>query len=264
MKGFVWMGRFVSLYGILMLAGILLAAFLAWRLVKRNHLDVNRFLILAGYGLLGGLAGAKILYLALHADRISWDRIFEPDYLAALLSGGFVFYGGLIGGLAAVLLAGKIHDIPLIPYLEAAFPCLPLAQGFGRIGCYFAGCCYGIPYEGPFHVTYPPSAYAPAEIPLFPVQLLEAGICFAIAAFLLAGTWKKGLRLSSIYLYLLLYGACRFLLEYLRYDREERGSLLWFSTSQWISLAALAAGLLLLKKDTGRKTVRDRAEQEGS
>ena len=254
------MGRFIPMYGLMIMLGALLASAAAWKLVRRNRYDPNHLLILIGYGLLGGMAGAKILFLLINFDSIDWSRFFDPEYLKMLMSSGFVFYGGLLGGLGMVFLAGKIHRIHVLPYLEAAIPCLPIAHGFGRIGCHFASCCYGIPYDGPFHVVYHTSqymaTYAPVDTPLFPVQLLEAAVNFGIAAFLIAGIWKKGLSLSGIYLYLLLYGISRFLLEYLRYDLAERGSFLWFSTSQWISLLILAAAVLLIwrgPRTVGRK-----------
>ena len=251
------MGRFVPMYGLMIMLGIFAASAAAWQLVKRNKYDPNHLLILIAYGLLGGMAGAKILFLLININSIDWSRILDLEYLKVLMSSGFVFYGGLIGGLGAVFLGGKIHKIRVLPYLEAAIPCLPIAHGFGRIGCHFASCCYGIPYDGPFHVIYHTSeymaTYAPVDTPLFPVQLLEAVINFGIAAFLIFRTWKKGLSMSNIYLYLLLYGISRFLLEYLRYDLAERGSFLWFSTSQWISILILAAAVVLLRCGPGRE-----------
>ena len=240
------------MYGVMILIGIFAAAGVAWMLVKHFKYDPNHLLLLIADGFLGGMVGAKLLFLLISWNQIEWSSILDPEYLKLLMSGGFVFYGGLIGGLGAVFLAGRLHKIHVLPYLEAAIPCLPIAHAFGRIGCHFASCCYGFPYNGPFHVIYHQSpyvpTYAPLETPLFPVQMLEALINFGIAAVLIRRTWKKGLSLLNVYIYLMLYGISRFLLEFLRYDDAERGGLLWFSTSQWISMIMILVSAFLMTR----------------
>ena len=64
------------------------------------------------------------------------------------MRGGFVFYGGLLGGLFGIYLGGKILKIPVWEYAQNTIPVIPLAHGFGRLGCLMAGCCYGVPYDG--------------------------------------------------------------------------------------------------------------------
>lgn len=219
-------------------AGILAAAGVAWWLSRRFGLDFNDVILLATYGVALGMVGAKAVYLALNAGRIEWGRLGELDYVNALLQGGFVFYGGIPGGLLGVALAGRVHKIRVGPYLRIGTALIPLAHGFGRVGCYLAGCCFGIPYNGPLAVAYYGVIGPPPGVSLFPVQLLEATLVFALAGVLLwlclrGWDWNRLLAL-----YLGAYGAARFLLEYLRFDGE-RGRLLWFSTSQWLSLLAM-------------------------
>ncbi len=226
--------------------GVLVAGAVGWRLVRRQGLNFNDFLLLVTPTLVLGVIGAKAAYLILNASRIDLSRLTEPDYLNALLSGGFVFYGGIPLGLLGFWLAEKLFGIDGKPYLALGLPLLPLAHGFGRIGCYLAGCCFGVPYDGPLAVTYYHSLGAPAGVPLFPVQLLEAAVEFVIFALLLGlflQGWGAG-RLLGVYL--VTYGVARFCLEYLRFDAE-RGRFLWLSTSQWVSVfAVLGAGTYLL------------------
>lgn len=121
-------------------------------------------------------------------------------------------------------------------------PAIPLFHAFGRIGCFFAGCCWGVECEG--GLAFPLSIAAPNGVPLFPVQLLEAG-CNALLFFFLhkaAGWLRENWLLLP--LYLACYGTVRFLLEFLRGD-PSRG--IWLlSTSQWLALAAIFVGGLYL------------------
>jgi len=105
-------------------------------------------------------------------------------------------------------------------------PFLPLGYGFGRIGCWFAGCCYGFPFHGGH----------------FPVQLVDAFVSFGVCAFL-ASYSKKAQSGKTLLMYLRIYAVQRFLIEFLRGDAV-RGAFLFLSTSQWISIALLLCSFL--------------------
>lgn len=236
MTGIYLAGRFISFYGILIAAGIIIAGTEGYFLVKHRGLDFDYALLLAAYGVSGGMAGAKILYLFVVRDQIEWNRILDWDYMMLLLKSGYVFYGGLIGGLAGIWLGGRLHKLPAGSYLETCIPCLPLAHAFGRIGCHLVGCCYGIRYHGIGHIIYHAPSFAPVEVPLFPVQLLEAAGNIILAMFLTWWIWRKRTSCSGILIYLAGYGFWRFLLETFFRADAERGKVWMFSTSQWISI----------------------------
>ncbi|MEY8318756.1 prolipoprotein diacylglyceryl transferase family protein [Oscillospiraceae bacterium 50-58] len=155
-------------YGAMVALGLLSAGALACWLGRRFFLDVNDIILLSTYTVAFGISGAKILYLALNFSLIDWPHFFEWEYFRALMGGGFVFYGGVPAGIAGLYLAGRLHHIRVIDYLRACLPSLPLVHGFGRIGCALAGCCYGIPYSGPFALTYHNSIAAPTVFPSSP------------------------------------------------------------------------------------------------
>lgn len=246
-------------YGTMIVLGLLTAGMLGWHMTRRAGLDFNDFLLLVVYTVALGVVGAKAAYLALNWSDIDLGRLTEPGYLDMLLSGGFVFYGGIPLGLLGMWLAHRLHHIDPRPYLRLGMPLLPLAHAFGRVGCFLAGCCYGVPYDGPLAVTYPPNALGtPAGISLFPVQLAEAAVELAIFALLL-WLYLRGWGANGLFsVYLLIYGVARFGLEYLRYDAA-RGHFLWFSTSQWVSLA-LVPGVSLgwLVTRLGKRVVNTR------
>ena len=136
-------------YGLFIVLGIAAGAVLGYFLMRRNHMEFDDFIQIACFVGLGAMIGAKLLYLIVSWRSIDLSRITDLEYLNALMGGGFVFYGGLIGGLFGLYLCGKILHIPVLDYARAAIPVIPLVHAVGRMGCAFVGCCYGVPYDGP-------------------------------------------------------------------------------------------------------------------
>ena len=207
----------VPSYGLMIALGVVLANLVGGFVLKREKLDFNDFIILEAYCMLGAFIGAKVLYLIVSYDYIDWNRILDYVYFNELMIGGFVFYGGLIGGILFIFLGGKLHGIIPKPYIRSFIFLIPFIHCFGRIGCFMAGCCYGVPYHGIGAVVFPEGAYAPSGVELFPVQLVEACCLAMIAVLLLVLQVFIGYRFT-VELYLLLYGIERFILEYFRYD----------------------------------------------
>lgn len=237
--GFTVFGRFITYYGLFIVLGVAAGALLARFQCRKLNLVFENAVGLTCICGLCAIVGAKVLYIAVSIGQIDVSRLADPAYLSSLLAGGFVFYGGLLGALAGLPLAGALLSLDVRPYVNALAPALALGHGIGRLGCLAAGCCYGMPYDGPLAVVYDHSLAAPAHTPLFPVQLAEAVGEFAIAALLTYLVQRKGFAHAGT-LYVALYAVMRFLLEFLRYDDAERGFMGFFSTSQWISLALLA------------------------
>lgn len=235
-------GISVPSYGLMIAMGVVLANFVGMLVLKREHLDFNDFMILEAYCILGAFIGAKILYLVVSYKYIDWGRILDYKYFNDLMLGGFVFYGGLIGGLLFIFLGGRFHKINPKLYLKNFIFLIPFIHCFGRIGCFMAGCCYGVPYHGIGYVVFPEGSYALTGVELFPVQLVEA-ICLmtiAITILLLQLTIRFE---HTVELYLFMYGIVRFILEYYRYD-DIRGEIANLSTSQWISVIMIAVAII--------------------
>lgn len=140
-------GLTIPSYGLLIASGVVIGNIIAF-VLKHEKLDFNDWMILEAYCILGGFLGAKLLYLLVSYKSIDWSRITDFQYFNALMLSGFVFYGGLIFGLIFVFLAGKIHKIPAGIYVRKFIFLIPFMHSFGRVGCFMAGCCYGIPYDG--------------------------------------------------------------------------------------------------------------------
>ena len=190
-------GLSLGTYGICCVIGGALAIWLAIRNGKRFQQDRFAMLEACVWALIGGFLGAKLLYLLVSFSDIMemfQTSGFNWNTISSLLEGGFVFYGGLLGGLAALLLYLHHFQLPYGVYLSSITPAIPLAHAFGRIGCFFAGCCYGIPYDPPIGICLKNAiGTAPTDIPLFPVQLLESGLNLLLAG-LLQLCFRKRIR----------------------------------------------------------------------
>ncbi len=228
----------VTYYGLCIVLGIASAGIVAFLQIRRHKLDGDLAMGTAAIGGIGAIVGAKLLYLATTLPHIPPAALTDATTWVLLFQGGFVFYGGLLGALAAMPLAKRLLGIDLPHYLAALSPCIPLGHAFGRLGCLLAGCCYGAPTDGLLHVTYLHSTIAPNNLRLFPIQLIEAICCIAIFLTLLVYI-NHFRRAHGLELYCFLYACCRFWLEFLRYDTLERGLYGIFSTSQWISIGII-------------------------
>lgn len=231
------LGLHIPMYGLMIVIGVAVANIVAVKIKKTYNFDINDFIILQAYVFLFAFLFAKILYLFTIINQIEFDKIFDINYLNTLIQGGFVFYGGLIGGFLGLYMAGKIHKIDYTMYLRHNIFLLPLAHAFGRIGCFCAGCCYGKECSGPFCVVFPVNSFAKPLVPLFPVQLLESFLLFVLAISLYLYQRRKGVR-YSIEIYIVSYSVIRFILEYFRGDIQ-RGNIYIFTTSQIISIVLL-------------------------
>jgi len=234
-------------YGVLLAAAYLLGLRLAMSRAKARGLDSARVLDLGIYIIVSALVGAKLLLLL--TDLPSY--IENPAELMTLVRAGGVFYGGLIAAVTVALLYIRKIGLPLWTTCDVFAPGIALGHVIGRMGCYFAGCCYGVPTDVPWAITFTdPFAAAnvgtPLNIPLHPTQLYEAGAEALILGLLLA-TEKKGRPFPgrTFWLYMLLYAISRFVIEFYRGD--DRGMVMMFSTSQFISvlLAPLAVVMLV-------------------
>lgn len=234
------LGRDLPLYGLCWVLGIALAFVTALFLLKRAGLDAFDLACSAVFTLGGVIIGAKLLFIAVSLRTIIELKLSFME----LISGGFVFYGGLIGGALGLLLYTKIFKVKLLNIVDVYAAVIPLGHACGRVGCYLGGCCYGMEYDGPLSITYHEgvlNASTPVGVPLFPVQLLEAGMLLLLFVPMLIVYFKKKPESTGICgaVYLYAYAVIRFVLEYFRGDKE-RGSLLAFSTSQIISILIIA------------------------
>ncbi|MBR3289602.1 MAG: prolipoprotein diacylglyceryl transferase [Clostridia bacterium] len=238
-------GHEVPVYGLCYFAGIFLAAGAALLICKKRGVQRYDMVYATVYAMLAAVVGAKLLFIA-----VSFRQIVEQHIpLVAVLKGGFVFYGGLIGGVLGMLIYCKQFKLPFWDFADVAAVVVPLGHAVGRVGCFAAGCCYGVEYHGPFSHTYTHlqnTSSTPLGVPLLPVQLIESALLLLLFAGLLIGFLRHpNAQKVFVAVYVLAYSAIRFTLEFFRGDGV-RGVFFGLSTSQWISLAAAVLVILWL------------------
>lgn len=236
----------IPTYGLLICIGIIVGLIVIIKSFSKYY-SVSKEDILYAliFGIIGAIIGAKLLYIITNIELLIENKENMLEILSSMINGGFVFYGGLIGGVLGVYIYAKLFKIPFKQLLILIVPAVPLMHTFGRIGCLGAGCCYGIEYDGIGAITFMHSPVAPNGIELFPVQIVES-ICNLIIFGVLFFTYKKYVGTNkSIVLYMILYSITRFILEYFRGDAL-RGKVLWFYTSQWISIAIIILSITYL------------------
>ena len=247
-------GLTIPMYGVMSALGMLAAFILLGFTRKHTRFSEDQALSAALWAIIMGFLGAKVLYWLVEIKQI----IADPTYLLHTLREGFVFYGALIGGLGGVAIYALRKKLPFFSLTDYFIPGLVIGHAFGRIGCFFAGCCYGMECETPISVVFPTGGAAPAGIPLLPTQLMESAFLFLLCAFLVWRLTKKKPFGTVSGWYMVLYGVWRFTIEFFRSD--ERGFVGALSTSQFISIFIFAGGLallLLVKFGVLKKTVLD-------
>lgn len=231
-------------YGLMIVIGFLAGLFLIRQQAMREGIDPDRIVDTSFWGLAFGLLGGRIVYIITRLDYFS----AHPMEIFYFWEGGLVFYGGFLGGVFAFWFFSKKYKLPFLQSVDLAIPSLAIAHFFGRLGCFFAGCCFGRPAPGlPWAITFSdPLSLAPPGIPLHPTQLydaLNALIIFSVTLFLRN---RKKFIGQLLVVYMLMYAIGRSIVEIYRGDTI-RGFVIdsWLSTSQFISVFIFAAGIIL-------------------
>jgi len=232
-------------YGVMIAIGVLAAYSLVMKRAKSLNIDIRSIDSLVIWILVGGALGAKVMFWITQLENI----IQNPRILLLTITDGFVVYGGIIGGILAGYLYCRKKQLGFLKYFDLIIPSVALAQGFGRIGCFMAGCCYGRETDSAFGVIFPSSSLAPGGVRLIPTQLISSGLDFLLFVVLMFYTKRKRVDGQVAALYLILYSAGRFMLEFFRGDIE-RGSVGVLSTSQFISifLFMIGCGMFIVRQ----------------
>ncbi len=216
------------------LAGIVCAWFRA-DTFKLSFTDILFFSIIGAAGL---LVGARFIFILTEIPNMI--KLGSDYALEIIKTGGIVFYGGVLGLVGGMYLFAKSKNYKTRDIMNWAAPCIPLFHGISRIGCFYAGCCYGKEAEWGMILPYVEAAH-PNE-PRVPTQLFEVG--FNLLLFIGLLVYEKYLRkknkeMNLLPIYFGFYAVFRFIIEFFRGD-EIRGIFFGISTSQWIALFIMA------------------------
>jgi phosphatidylglycerol:prolipoprotein diacylglycerol transferase len=235
-------------YGLMMALGILTAYLVTEHRGKKKGMDIEPFFGLFLWAIFGGFLGAKLLFYIVNIP----EMIQDPGFFLRNFANGWIVYGAIIGGALAVYLYCRVKKMDVMQWLDLLMPSLALAQGFGRVGCLFAGCCYGVESHTFLGIVYEHSNFAPNGVELVPTQIISSLGNFVIAFILMTYAKKEPQKGKVAALYFILYSVGRFFVEFFRNDH--RGAIGPLSTSQIISVFILIFGIFLFSKKF-KKTV---------
>lgn len=237
--------------------GVVFLIFLARRYAVKEKFSKYDVLYAVIYGLIGVFVGAKLFYFLSKVPRIvtnfsAFINSLKNDTMNtfAALFGGLVFYGGLIGAILGVYIYCRQYKVSFMELSRILVPYFPLAHAFGRVGCFFAGCCFGMEYNGLLSVNFPYNELVPelSSVSRLPVQLIEAFInliIFAILIYLRDTKRKNAMFIAGVYC--VIYAIVRYTLEFFRGD-SDRGDYGFITTSQFISIFIIVIAVILFKK----------------
>ena len=242
-------------FGIAVVMSFVLAQMISQHQMERKGYDPAPIADMIIGAVVGGLLGAKLYFVVVLGN---WDALFAR--------GGFVFWGGLVGGAIGVLAIARWKKVPLLRTMEVGAPSLAAAYAVGRTGCWAIGDDYGRPWDGPiatvfpqgappstagvmsseFGVSFPPGTDPATVMAVHPTQLYEV----AMATLMFAVIWKlRGHRHREGWLfgvYLVLAGVERFVVEFFRAKDDQL--TLGLTIAQMIAIGALVFGVAWLVK----------------
>lgn len=240
-------GHALHFYGLMIAVGFLLALVYIRREAHRIGIEAKLVEDLFFYLIVSGIVGARILFFV-NSSKLTLD---DPLAFFRVWEGGLVFQGGVLACIVVTVWYARKINISFFRIADVFAPALALGHGLGRIGCLFAGCCYGKPAPDsfPFSIIFPLHEHggiAPSGVPLYPTQIFEAVGEFLIFYILLRYRFKKTFEGGVVLLYFILYSILRSTVEVFRGDHV-RGFVIepYLSRGQGISLIMIVVSLVL-------------------
>lgn len=237
----------VRWYGIAYVLGFFFAGLIIWRLAKRWKVRINTdalFTILLCI-ILGVIVGARLGYVIFYG---AGEYLVHPLEIFMISNGGMSFHGGLVGALLAGIVAAKLCDIPYLTLADMGCIAAPIGLFFGRCANFINGELWGAPTDLPWGVVFGGAA---GSMPRHPSQLYEAlleGVLIFIVLFALSRKLPPRPRGTFLGLFLIMYGACRFLIEFVREPDAQLGYLWggWLTMGQVLSVPLILVGVCVL------------------
>lgn len=221
-------------YGLLVATGFLLSTILILRDSEKFGLPREGVFDALIAILAGGLIGGRLLFVI-----VNWEYFSRHLLRTVMLTeGGLAFQGALVGGLIGGMAVSRIKRIPFWKASDLIAPYIPLAQAIGRIGCFLNGCCYGRVTDGGIGVTFPGET-----VMRVPTQVYSSLFLLALFLFLIVARERRRFDGCVFVLYLVLYSAFRFFMDFFRGD--DLTLMLGMTLSRVISIGMFVCGLTL-------------------
>jgi len=232
-------GNFVVFsYGFFIMLGVLMAFLFFYFKRKKINLSIDDISELFLWCFASVFVGGKLFY---YLEKPMYF-LSNPSEMVKNLGQGFVFYGSFLVTIPVLVWWFRKHKISVAVGFDYIAIAGALVHGFGKIGCFMAGCCHGIPCSPNLGVifTNPKSAANPLNVPLYPVQLWDSLAILTIVAFMYIYSQYKKFNGELFLIYGILYGIVRFITENYRGD-ESRGYIIQdvLTHSQFIAVLVI-------------------------
>lgn len=244
-------GLNIYAYGFFIALGFMAGLVLVSLKAQREEVPLVRVVDLFFYSVLSAIIGSRILYVLINLDAYRED----PLQIFKIWEGGLVFYGGLLLAIGVSIFYMRWHRLPTWKLADLFSPPIALGLIFGRIGCFFAGCCYGQETSLSWGVFFKdPNSLARLNVPLHPTQLYEAAGSLILFLFLNWKNKRKAFDGQIFWLFLLLYATLRFFIEMFRGDPRGFFVQHLISTSQGVGIfLAILSFFMLSYLKKGRR-----------
>ena len=228
-------------WGLFLLIGFLLTVVRAAKVAPKYGVDPSALWDSSLIGLFGGVLGGRLAFVAQEWSQFSAN----PGEILKIWTGGMTSVGGIVGGLVAGLIAAKKRGLNVGAVADLAGVSFPIGYFFGRLGCFFNGCCYGTHCDAPWAISFKDEAGGFHDH-VHPTQLyavLASAIMYAILTFL---EKRPRIRFQGELLlaFAALYGIYRFVVEFWRAQDGPQSIKAGLSTGQWASVAIFALALV--------------------
>ncbi len=245
-------------YGLMIAIGFIVILYFMQRDARRVNVEPQAIGDMAFWTLIIGVASTRLLHIIMFPQHYSWD---DPIGWIDVRRGGLVFQGAIPTAVLYVIWSLRRRKISFRTVCDVVMPYVPVAQAFGRIGCFLKGCCHGdradellwgirFPVDSPAYVAhqhrYPAfPADATWSYPVHPTQLYSVGLLLGMCALLLLMRKRRPFEGVTFPLYFVFYGICRFIVEIYRGDGNPVHTLLGidFSSQQLFCLAMIVFGI---------------------
>lgn len=230
-------------YGLFVALGFIAAYKFAGKRARDYKINPDTITDLFFVGIISGMIGARLFYVMINYRVYAND----PVSIFKIWTGGLVYYGGFIIALVALVGFAKFKRLAIWRTADCIAPAMALGHAIGRIGCFFAGCCYGKQCDLPWAITFKnPESLAPLFVKLHPTQLYSVLSNFLLFALILWIEKKKKFDGMVFWTYILLYGLFRSLVEVFRGDQRGNFGVEFLSFSQGIGLIMALFSIFML------------------
>ena len=233
----------IHTYGFMIALAFLLGLWLARRQAGREGLSKDAITDVGFYALFSGIIGSRIFFIGTNWPHFST----HPIDMIKIWEGGLVFYGGVIFAVPVAIWYAKKQGLALWQTADVWAPSIAIGHAIGRLGCFCAGCCYGLPADLPWAVTFShPETLAIKGMPLHPTQIYEASAELLNFGILLFLRQHKKFHGQLFWMYVLNYAVIRVVIELFRGDIERGFVMPGISTSQGISAVMFITAVVFL------------------